>query len=300
MFLADDAPDLAAAAKSDQLAGFIEAAFPTLRLGKRRLEQSGGDHVLLIVDEHFAFRFPRSGMHGLNLEIAVLERLQRRSPISIPAYEYVDPAGRFAGYPFIQGTALTPIRFAALADHLQIDVLQTAAMFLTELHGLSASAIAPETDWPSTWAAVDYADRGLTAYLPSIVAEMPAQASLVERFYIDYREVVPLQRVVIHGDLVVEHVLLDEQTEQLSGIIDFGDVALGDPAQDFLGFWAYGADAVSKVVQFYRPAGADPTFLARSRQHFIRYRLDRIFEGMSRHDRPMRAVAAEIDALLAV
>ena len=300
MFLADDARDLTAAAQSDQLAGFIEAAFPALHLGRRRLEQSGGDHALLIVDEHFAFRFPRSGMHGLNLEIAVLERLQRRSPIPIPAYEYVDPAGRFAGYPFIKGTALTPVRFAALADHLQNDVLRTAAMFLTELHGLAASAIAPETDWPFTWAAADYTDRGLTTYLPSIVARSPVQASLVERFYITYREISPPQRVVIHGDLVVEHVLLDEQTEQLSGIIDFGDVALGDPAQDFLGFWAYGADAAGKIVELYRPAGADPTFLARSRQHFIRYRLDRIFEGMSRHDRPMTEVAAEIDALLAV
>ena len=39
------------------------------------------------------------------------------------------------------------------------------------------------------------------------------------------------------GDLVRDHLLVDEHTGHLTGIIDFSDVALGDPAQDFLGFW---------------------------------------------------------------
>ena len=300
MFLADDVPSLEVAEQSNQLAELVEAAFPDLRLGKRRLERSGGDHLLLIVDEHFAFRFPRTGMHSLNLEIAVLERLQRHSSVPTPAYQYVDPSGRFAGYPFIKGTALTPARFAGLAEHLQNDVLVTAGMFLTELHGLAASSIAPLQEWPSTWTAAEYADRGVTEHLPLIAVQMPVQACRVAEFYNRYRDVAPPQRVVVHGDLVVEHVLLNDATEQLSGIIDFGDVALGDPAQDFLGFWAFGAEAVGRVMDMYRPAVADLNLLARSRDHFVRYRLDRMFEGLSSGDRMARSIAAEIDTLLTV
>ena len=77
-------------------------------------------------------------------------------------------------------------------------------------------------------------------------------------------------------------------------------MALGDPAQDFLGFWAFGAEAVGRVVDMYRPAVADLNLLARSRDHFVRYRLDRMFEGLSSGDRPARSIAAEIDTLLTV
>ena len=126
------------------------------------------------------------------------------------------------------------------------------------------------------------------------------QARSIEQFYNGYREVVSPHRVVIHGDLVVEHLLLDDETEQLSGIIDFGDVALGDPAQDFLGFWAYGADAVARAVELYRPAQPDSTLLARSREHAIRYRLDAMLERMATSGDETSSIAAEIDALLAV
>lgn len=300
MLLTGDPLEPVIAAQSDRLAECVEAAFPTLALGKRRLDQSGGDHVLLIVDEHFAFRFPRSGTHGLNLEIAVLERLRRHSPVATPSYQYVDPRGRFAGYPFIRGSALTPARYDKLTDRLKDDVLQTTALFLTELHGLAAEAMAPLETWPLAWAATDYADRGIADHLSNVAKQMPMQAHSIEQFYNGYREVVPPHRVVIHGDLVVEHLLLNDKTEQLSGIIDFGDVALGDPAQDFLGFWAYGADAVARAVELYRPAQPDPTLLARSREHATRYRLDAMLESMTTSGEVRNSMAAEIDALLAV
>ena len=173
MFLVGDASeDLAHA---DRLAGFVETAFPSLRLGERRLEQSGGDHVLLIVDERFAFRFPRSGMHGLNLERAVLERLRHRSPVPTPAYKYVDPEGRFAGYPLINGSALTPARFAALARTRQQDVLRTAATFLTELHALAADMIAPASAWPSLASSLRENDlSSLLGQVKSLARRQPA------------------------------------------------------------------------------------------------------------------------------
>jgi aminoglycoside phosphotransferase (APT) family kinase protein len=38
--------------------------------------------------------------------------------------------------------------------------------------------------------------------------------------------------VLIHGDFAVEHVLVDTETGRVTGIIDFGDCGLGDPAYD--------------------------------------------------------------------
>jgi aminoglycoside 2''-phosphotransferase len=38
---------------------------------------------------------------------------------------------------------------------------------------------------------------------------------------------------VIHGDLAPYHVLHDPQSDELTGILDFGVAGLGDPAVDF-------------------------------------------------------------------
>ncbi len=100
----------------------------------------------------------------------------------------------------------------------------------------------------------------------------------IEHFLSRYRAGIVAHEVVLHGDLVGDHLLVDEHTGRLTGIIDFSDVALGDPAHDFLGFWSYGASVAAYAVSTYGQAGTDPTLLARSRNHFIRYQIDRLFE----------------------
>ena len=49
--------------------------------------------------------------------------------------------------------------------------------------------------------------------------------------------------------------------------------------------WSYGVDAVIRVIKGYDPRHDDPGLLRRSRNHFIRYRIDDLFEcldaGMS-------------------
>ena len=52
-----------------------------------RVDDTGGDHILLIVDEQYAFRFPRAGMHSLDLELKTLKHLQARTTLRTPVYE---------------------------------------------------------------------------------------------------------------------------------------------------------------------------------------------------------------------
>ncbi len=53
----------------------VHAAFPGFRGQDMRVDDTGGDHILLIVDERYAFRFPRAGMHSLDLELEDAEAL---------------------------------------------------------------------------------------------------------------------------------------------------------------------------------------------------------------------------------
>ena len=276
-----DADTSAAATADCRLLGLVRKTFPKFAIRSSRLDQTGGDHLLLIVNDELAFRFPRAGMHDLSLEIAVLRQLRHRSSLQVPTYDYVDPDSRFGGYRFIDGVALTTERFGALDVARRADVLADAAQFLVALHGLPQAEIAWSGDWPTTWTAAQFADRLLAKRLPILVEYAPQLADPLRAFCVAYRLDCPMKVGIVHGDLVCEHLLIDRGGSSLVGIIDFGDVALGDPAQDLLGFWSYGPGAVARIIEQYDPFNDDPDLLRRSRNHFVRYRIDRLFDALS-------------------
>ena len=78
----------------------------------------------------------------------------------------------------------------------------------------------------------------MTARLAKIERSFPTLAKEIAAFYSIYENDQAPHLVVLHGDLVEEHLLLSFNRERLAGIIDFGDVGLGDPADDLKGFWA--------------------------------------------------------------
>lgn len=276
----------------------VRKALPALLIRSSRLEQSGGDHLVLVVNDEQAFRFPREGVHDLRFEVEVLRQLRSRSPIAVPAYDYVDPAGRFAGYRFIDGQALARASFVKLGQAAQTVVLDTAAAFLVALHDLPQAEVGWSGTWPRMWTAAQYADRGLSERLPSIIRHAPQLADQVEAFYHAHRHDRPEHLAIVHGDLVCEHLLIDPAGSMV-GVIDFGDVALGDPAQDLLGFWSYGADAVAHIARRYDPRRSDPDLLRRSRNHFIRHSIDNLFEGLRCGTTAQQAAhVAAVEALL--
>ena len=189
----------------------------------------------------------------------------------------MDPSGRFAGYPFIAGDELTPRRFAFLPAEVRRRVLDQAGRFLAALHGLAPATVLPSGRWPTIPSVAAQAAHARAHYVPRIARAWPKLAGLIDAFYDDDASDVTHRRVILHGDLVDDHILLAKDGQGLAGIIDFSDVALGDPARDLLGFWAYGADAVARVIAAYG-ADADDGLHARSRRAFVRYRIDRFAE----------------------
>jgi hypothetical protein len=65
------------------------------------------------------------------------------------------------------------------------------------------------------------------------------------------------QPCVIHGDLSLpDHVLFDPGINRVSGIIDFGDLTIGDPAHDFLSILEDGGDSFFALVTENYPMSA--------------------------------------------
>jgi aminoglycoside phosphotransferase (APT) family kinase protein len=235
------------------------------------------------------------------LEIRVLRALKRRVGIAVPDYDIADPNGHFASYLLIAGVPLTPTRFSALsADKARVAIADAVGLLRT-LHALDPRAVEPAGVWPRIWSAGQFADRLRDTRLPALASRAPELLPSIEAFLRRYRTDRAPRDVVLHGDLVSDHLLVDESTGRLTGIIDFGDVALGDPAHDLLGFWAYGEHAAVQAVAEYDQFDADPTLLVRSRNHFIRYRIDRLVEMIvdGAPAEPIREHAAALARLLA-
>ena len=67
----------------------------------------------------------------------------------------------------------------------------------------------------------------------------PDEARAVESFWRSFLEnagYFHFRPVLIHRDLDDAHVLVDAERGRITGVIDFGDVCVGDPALDFAGF----------------------------------------------------------------
>ena len=280
----------------------VRTAFPDLPGSRFRLEKAGGDHLLLVVDEDRVFRFPRPGNHGLALEIKVLERLRARARVPVPAYDIVDPNGRFASYRLIAGSPLTPSTFSALPVETGQAAVAEAVTLLKSLHMLDPGTVDFRDAWPRMWSAAQFADRIETTRFPVLTDRLPILACPLDAFLRRYRADREPRVVIVHGDLVDDHLLVDEHTGCLTGIIDFSDVALGDPAHDLLGFWAYGQATATHAVRTYGQTKADPMLATRSRNHFIRYRIDRLYEMITdgKSGETIAEAAEVVENLLAV
>lgn len=58
--------------------------------------------------------------------------------------------------------------------------------------------------------------------------------------------------VLTHADFGGDHILVDEHTGKITGVIDFGDIAIGDPAYDFYQQRSYyGDEFLKKMLSDY-------------------------------------------------
>src|SRR5207237_482580 len=118
----------------------IRGQFPELDLRSLRLVAEGWDNAVWLVDERWAFRFPRRAIAipGVEREVAVVPRLSPLLPLPVPTPVFV---GRPAeGYPwpffgaeFIPGHELADVRLDPAA---RTRLARPLATFLRTLHGV--------------------------------------------------------------------------------------------------------------------------------------------------------------------
>lgn len=262
-------------AARDYYRAAIASAFPALAIRSLRFLAEGWDSAAWEVNGDLVFRFPKRAEVGewLRREIAVLPLLGPTLPVPAPRFAYVaEPSAAyphpFAGYRKLPGVPLAEAPAAIVQpERLAAQV----GGFLTVLHRFPvARAVArgvPDAS-PEAWHA-QYAAM-LAALRPLFPRMTPAERERTDRLfaaYLDNPQHARFTPVLVHRDLGGDHLLLDPRTGNLAAVIDWGDIAIGDPAQDCCGLPAawlptllahYGGtiDATfADRVAFYRSLG---------------------------------------------
>jgi aminoglycoside phosphotransferase (APT) family kinase protein len=226
--------------------GAIEAAFPALAVEGCRSLGEGWDSAAWLVNAALIFRFPKRAAvaRALGREIVLLPALAPTLPVAIPRFTYVaergaptDPVLPFVGYPLLPGVFLDELPGAL---HEASPLLPQLADFLRALHRFSPTrAVAaglPAVDW-AAWVA-HWEQFAARLMIGEAARFTPATRIWLVAFHDALlAELRRAERPIalLHHDLALEHLLVTPEGTKLTGVIDWGDIALGDPALDFVG-----------------------------------------------------------------
>ncbi|MGR6922872.1 phosphotransferase family protein [[Actinomadura] parvosata] len=191
-------------------------------------------------------------------EVARLAAVRELSPLPVPEVVFADDETGTIAYRKLPGTPLNH----HLQDHQQPGdpdhhhrtggtLAEQLGTFLSAIHGAIPGTmrdLAPLDVYPAPTllqdAALDYQD--VAPHVPEPHRE------LVERFLSEDPPDEPPSLRFCHNDLGAEHILVDPRTGTITGIIDWTDAAITDPAHDFaLIYRDLGPDVFTRTLTHY-------------------------------------------------
>lgn len=212
----------------------------------------GAANLAVEVNGAWIFRSSRNRLtlRQMALENAFLPAFKGRSPIPVPSI--IRSGADFMLYGKIEGQPLRTKTLAALSPRTRDTVARQLGAFLTTLHGFRFShpdlveyPYGGGDFWQDVWP--------LVAPKLSDQARRNAETYFRQSFETMARQSIP--KTLVHADLGTSNILFNASDAQISGIIDFGDLCLHDPARDFNGFLRnHGRAFTEQVLGYY---GAD-------------------------------------------
>jgi aminoglycoside phosphotransferase (APT) family kinase protein len=242
----------------------IRSQFPSVAVETLEPAGEGWDVTAWRVDTEWCFRFPRRAVvvAGLLRERDVLPRLAPHLPVPIPAAAFAgEPEGEypypFLGAPFIEGAE--PV---GSGDQLALDM----AGFLRELHAVEPAAVGGlelpydtvqrgdmQRRVPMTERRFDQIERAGIWTAPPEIRRLVAEAEAVAK---------PTRARLVHGDLHLRQMLTVDG--RLTGVIDWIDICLGDPAIDLMSYWSLASEeARPAFLATYGPLDQEQLLRAR-------------------------------------
>jgi aminoglycoside phosphotransferase (APT) family kinase protein len=245
---------------ADRAALLIETQFPGLSPTRVASLGTGWDNAAFLVNEQYVFRFPRRHLAArlIESEIRCLPAIAPLLPLPVPLHEFVGAPTTscpsvFAGYSFLPGKTACHLEWP---DAERAENATPLAAFLSCLHRIPISAEMLKNGPKDDIRRADVkmrSERLIERLCNSVFIDCGIPVDAVIRLAEELADT-PLHSgplCWVHGDLYARHLLIDEK-QHLCGVIDWGDVHLGDPALDIAIAWSFlPPDAHSLFRQAY-------------------------------------------------
>lgn len=236
---------------------FVKSRHPSLPDLAFKVFDDGWDHVIILVEGSLAYRFPRSKSYSENLifEKAFLDNFSKISPLNIPKLILgKNPKFNFATYNFIPGEPFTSEEFKKLTFLEQEEAARRLGNFLTSLHSFPLEEA--KNLGLKVWDTKVFWKRHLAFYKRKIFPLLTKKESQwIDSLFNSFLKVIkssPVPFRVAHCDMRPEHIIFNSTTKTITGIIDFGDLEITDPAYDLQFENCYGKIFLEKIYQNYK------------------------------------------------
>jgi aminoglycoside 2''-phosphotransferase len=217
------------------------------------------------VEGDWVFRFPRNetAARAIEREFALLPALAARLPLHIPRYEHRSEWSGFpfGGYRYVDGLPVEPgaLTVPSIAKQLGV-ALHALHAFPLELAKARLGIDDPVAAWRTnelTFLA-EVRERALPLLSPAVQESANRLLAAVDAVLAK-----PPALTLVHRDLGLVHIL--GEGDRITGIIDWSDASIGDPAIDFAAIMS-GASvaAIDLLLGYYAPA-VDDAFRGRAR-----------------------------------
>jgi aminoglycoside 2''-phosphotransferase len=237
----------------------IHERLPWMSIEKTIPILEGWSNFIILVNDEYIFRFPRHAQarSRAEKEILVLGELSGALDIPMPRVEqswFPDVEGdlAFISYRKIVGDALSPELTTSRELATQLGSLLTGIHSFRvpdDLREILTHYSPPE--WRQEYA--DFYSWAKQNVYPWVNKEARSHETALWEEYLDQPLNFCFQPVFVHRDLGAEHILCDQQHKVVTGIIDWEDAAIGDPAIDFVGLnMVGGRDFIERVLGSYR------------------------------------------------
>ncbi|MEO9144529.1 MAG: aminoglycoside phosphotransferase family protein [Ginsengibacter sp.] len=236
----------------------IHHDFPDFTISSIKKTGEGDNSKAFLINGNYIFRFPKRKevKQQVAREATVLPKIQPFLNLRIPQFEFISPDISFVGYQIIPGTPLTLTIYNSLNKKKQASIQQSIGNFLSQLHHID-SLIVRDCGLDTMNHREEYSDNFREVQKIIFPHLSKNRRKIITKLFTDYLSdatnfgYIP---AIIHNDFSKDHILFDIENKKITGIIDFGDIAFGDPDYDLLYLLdEFGEDFLKGLFRIYKP-----------------------------------------------
>lgn len=254
-----------------------------------------------LINHEVVFRFPKEkdGAIDTEKEIKALPSLKKHISLNIPEFIYCgkqDNDYPFVGYRLLPGEPMDEQLFCSFPSKTKNKIAHQIAEFMDQISSFcleqAKNLNIPEKNFYQYYLETfnEVKEKAFT----KINKDMQTYISFRFETYLNNKNYFRYSPKLIHADLSMDHLLFDQERQELTAIIDFGDMKIGDPDYEYLYLLEECGEAFTKKVMELRE---DENFQQKYEKLSFFLTADNVvllLEGLKRNNREMVEKALDI------